>query len=252
MRFTIPFVFLLSLPFSPLQACNIDIYANKQMEPKVFFSEGEPKGILVDMLDYVSKDMGCQFHYKFSTWARAYKNMLDGNGAVIGLSKTANREKIIDYSDVMYIEEVLLVTHIDSIFEYKSINDLAGKVVLTSRGAHFDDEFEYAVENKLFISVKDNGNVAKRLERIAKGRADVAIISPGKFSFNNAIMNSSKLAALRDKLYILPTAFKKDPNYLGFSKTYDHQLFLKKFNTSLQKGKKSGAFKAIENKYKNE
>jgi len=221
------------------------------MEPKVFFSEGKAKGILVDMLDYVGKDIGCQFHYKFSTWARAYKNMLDRNGAVIGLSKTKEREKLIDYSDVMYIEDVLLVTHIDNAFEYKTINDLAGKIVLTSRGVHFDDEFERAIENKVFTSVTDNGNIAKRLERIAKGRADIAIISPGKFSFNNAIMNNPELADLQDKLYILPTVFKKDPNYLGFSKKHDHQAFIKQFNASLQKGKKSGIFKAIENRYNN-
>ncbi|MCP4322524.1 MAG: amino acid ABC transporter substrate-binding protein [Psychromonas sp.] len=234
---------------SPLSACSIDIYANKEMKPKVYLEAGKAKGILVEMMEYIGDDIGCQFNFKFSTWARAYKNMIDGNGGVIGLSKTKTREKIINYSDVMYVEDILLVTHIDHTFEYSTFNDLAGKSIITSRGAHFSDEFDKAVKSKIFTLIIDNGDIAKRLERVAKKRADVAIINPGMFSFNNAFVTTPELLDVKDQLYIMPTPFYHDPNYLGFSKKHDHQAFLKKFNHSMKKAKELGIFSDIEDKY---
>ena len=245
--YLLPFVLLLAT--APSQGCNIDVYANENMKPKVYLDNGKPAGILIEMMLFVSQDIGCQFNFKFSTWARAYKSMLNGEGAVIGLSKTTSREKIIDYSDVMYIEDILLVTHIDNAFDYSSINDLAGKTIVSSRGAHIGDEFEHAINTKLFTFIVDNGDISKRLERVAKGRVDVAIVSPGKYGFNNAFINRPALLALKDQLYIVPTVFRKAPNFLGFSKQTDHQDFLKKFNRSMKKGRQSGVFKAIEDKF---
>jgi len=243
------FLLLLFTFITPLSACNIDIYANEKMKPKVYFEDGQAKGILIEMMLYIGNDIGCQFNFKFSTWARAYRSMINGKGGVIGLSKTQNREKIIHYSDVMYVEDILLVTHIDHPFEYSNINDLAGKTVITSRGVNFSDEFDNAVKNKIFTYVNDNGDIAKRLERVAKKRVDVAIISPGTFSFNNAFVINPKLLAIKDQLYIIPTAFRHDPNYLGFSKKFDRQVFLKNFNRSMKKAKELGIFSNIEDKY---
>lgn len=240
--------FLLSA-ITASHACNIDIYANHHMKPKVYLESGQPKGILVDMMLFVGEDIDCQFNFKFSTWARAYKSMLNGDGGVIGLSKTASREEVIDYSDVMYMEDVLIITHIDNAFEYSNINDLAGKSIAFSRAANYSDEFEQALQDKIFTVIVDSGDVSKRLERVAKKRVDVAIISPGKFAFNNAFIDHPKLLTLKDQLYIVPTVLNKDPNFLGFSKQYDHKLFLKRFNESIKKGRSSGVFEKIEMKY---
>lgn len=125
MRRTIPFLLLFTL--MPSLACNIEIYADKNMKPIVYLEAGKPMGILIEMIMFVGQDINCQFNFKFSTWARAYKSMLDGGGGVIGLSKTASQEKIIDDSDVMYMEDILLVTNINHPFKYETINDLVGK-----------------------------------------------------------------------------------------------------------------------------
>jgi len=245
------YLFTLCLLFTSMtsQACNIDIYANQNMKPKIYIEDGKPAGILVEMMSFIAQDINCQFNYKFSTWARAYKNMLNGKGAVIGISKGLSREKLINYSDAIFTEEMLLVTHIDNVFQYNNIDDLLGKTVIASRGAYFGDKFEQAVMNKLLTFVPDNGDIAKRLERVARGRVDIAIISPGKYAFKNAFIKHSELLALKDQLYIVPTVFRRDLNFLGFSKKHNHKAFLEKFNLSLKKGHQSGAFKAIKDKY---
>lgn len=219
------------------------------MKPKAYIENGLPKGILIEMMEYIGTDIGCKFTYHFSTWARAYKSMLDNKGAAIGLSITENRKKIIDFSDVMYNEDILLVTHINTPFTYTGVQDLAGKTVSASRAAIFGDEFEKGIKENIFTFIGDNGDPVHRLKLVARGRLDVAIISPGLYAFNNVFSEHPELLAIKEKLYIVPATLSNDPNHLGFAKNNDHKDFLKKFNKSIKKGRKEGVFQAIENKY---
>ncbi|MFT6984365.1 MAG: polar amino acid transport system substrate-binding protein [Psychromonas sp.] len=240
---------ILLLATKQLLACEIDIYANAHMKPKAYIENGQPKGILIEMMDYIGADIGCKFTYHFSTWARAYKSMLDGKGGAIGLSTTQSRQSIIDFSDTMYNEEVLLVTNIKTPFTYTDVQDLAGKTVSTSRGALIGDEFERGIRENIFTFIGDNGDPAHRLRLVAKGRLDVAIISPGLYAFNNVFTEHPELLPIKEQLYIVPTPFTIDSNHLGFSKQNDHKDFLKKFNLSIKKARKKGVFQAIEKKY---
>ncbi len=135
--------------------CQLDIYANKNSKPKIYLKDGHANGIIKEMLDYVSQDINCTFNYHLSNWARAYKSMLDEKGAIIGLSKTSQRLQLIDYSNVIYIEKLVLVTHSENVFNYTTLNDLKGKTVGYSRGARISDEFEQAVENGLYTAPWD-------------------------------------------------------------------------------------------------
>jgi len=240
---------LLLLATAQSFACEINIYANGKMKPKAYLEDGQPRGILIEMMDYIGTDIDCKFIYHFSTWARAYKSMLDGKGGAIGLSITQNRQSIIDFSDIMYNEEVLLVTHINTPFTYTDVQDLAGKTVSTSRGAIIGDQFERGIREKIFTFIGDNGDPAHRLKLVAKGRLDVAIISPGLYAFNNVFVDHPELLAIREQLYIVPTPFAIDSNHLGFAKQNDHREFLKKFNLSMKKAREKGIFQAIEKKY---
>ncbi|WP_019613099.1 substrate-binding periplasmic protein [Psychromonas ossibalaenae] len=232
-------------------ACIIDIYANAKQKPKVYYENNRAQGVLIDMMQYVGADIGCQFNYHFSTWARAYKSMLDGKGGAIGLSISQERKKLIDYSDIMYFDDILLVTHIDNAFTYSGIQDLAGKTLGAPRGASYGDEFERGIREKVFTVLRDNGDLALRLKRIAKGRLDIAVINPGIQPFNDFFENNPELLDLKAQLYVVPTPFFRDPNYLGFIKEDNQKEFLKKFNNSMKKARGKGIFQAIEAKYQN-
>lgn len=248
------FIFFLSLLFPTMwaNACNIDIFANENMKPKAYLEKGQAKGILIDMMDYVGKDIGCTFNYHFSTWARAYKNMSDNKGGIIGLSFTQSRTELIDYSEVMYNEDVLLVSNVNSPIDYSNINDLKGKTLVASRSALYSDEFEEALKNKLFTFLGDNGDPVLRLKRVAKGRVDAALISPGFYAFNSIVRDHPEILEIKDQLYISPNKFTLDPNYLGFSKQSNQKEFLKKFNQSMRKAKEIGIFEDIEHKYEDQ
>lgn len=244
------FILFALLPaISQLNACEINIYANEKMKPKAYLEDGHAKGILIEMMDHVGKDINCKFNYHFSTWARAYKNMLDQKGGAIGLSFTSSRQHIIDFSDVMYNEEILLVTHVETPFTYNNLQDLAGKTVGTSRHAKIGDQFDKGIEENIFTFIPDNGDPAHRLKRVAKKRLDVAIVSPGLYAFNHVFIDHPELIDIKKALYIVPNTFGIDPNYLGFSKKSNRKAFLEKFNLSMKKARKTGVFQAIEKKY---
>ncbi|WP_369433788.1 substrate-binding periplasmic protein [Psychromonas sp. MME1] len=246
----IPAIFIsLLLPITDVFACHVNIFANENMKPKVYLENGQAKGILIDMMDYIGADINCKFSYHLSSWARAYKNMLDRKGGVIGLSFTHAREQLIDYSDVMYNEDILLVSHINSPLNYKNINDLSEKKLAASRSAMYSDEFEQAIKDNVFTFIADNGNPAHRLKLVAKERIDLAIISPGLHAFNSVFDDNPEMLSLKRLLYISPQKFFVNPNYLGFSKQSNHKAFLKKFNQSMKKARENGVFKAIEKKY---
>lgn len=237
------------LPLKQLYACAIDIYANEKMKPKAYLENGQAKGILIEMMDYIGADIDCKFTYHFSTWARAYKSMMDNKGGAIGLSWTQSRSDIIDFSDVMYNEDILLVSNIKTPIDYTGLQDLAGKTLGASRNAKFGGGFEKALNEHLFTYIGDNGDPLHRLKRVAKGRLDVAIIYPGLTAFNNIFAKNQELLDIKAKLHISKNKFMVDPNYLGFAKSNDHKDFLKKFNLSMKKARKAGIFKAIEDKY---
>jgi polar amino acid transport system substrate-binding protein len=245
-------ILFFSLLFTTLnlqaQKCEMVIFGNNTKAPKSYIEDGQNKGILVEMVDYIGKDMNCQFTVKLNPWKRAYNYALNDKGGIFGFSKNTERVKLFDYSDVMFYDDMLLVTLKDNKFKYSSIQDLKGKKVGVVRGGSFGEEFHKALKGNLFEIVEDS-NPQHRLAKLLRGVIDVALIGPGKAGVYDAINNNPKLIKNKEKFIILSTPFNRDPNYLGISKRMNKKDFLVRFNKSLQKGKESGAFDKIVQKY---
>ncbi len=231
--------------------CDFTFYGNHQKYPKSYLEDGVPKGIFIDMLNYIGKEMGCKFKYELAPWKRSYTNMLRGKGAIMGLSKTSDRMKIIDYSDVIYHDNLMLVVVKGKEFKYQGLDDLTGKRILSTRGASYSDEWEERRNEKLIEVIEDSGKLPQRIELLLRDRADAAIIGPGIESALNQINNDPYLQQRKDKIVFLKTPFKRDPNYIGFSKDLKKKGFIKEFNKYLAKGFKNGVFDKILEKYSN-
>jgi len=231
------------------QECNIKVYGNLNKYPKVYLENNQAKGILVEMMRYIGNEINCQFSFHLKPWKRAYLNMLEGNGAIIGLSKTSQREKLIDYSIPMYLDEVIAVSHKNNEFQYNDISDLYGLKVAYSRGASYGDKFDHAINQKLFIPYPDSGNIEGRIRMILYQRVDVGIFGPGTVKVKQILQDKQDLFERKDQLLFHPKAFKEDLNYLGFAKGQYSREFLDSINRAIRKGKASGAFSRIEMTY---
>ena len=149
-RFLIMFC---ALSLSSISSANepIYIFGNDSKPPKNYVENKKSKGILINIMEYISEEIEQPFEYNLYPWKRAYLLAVHGEGGIIGLSKTESRMLIFDYSDVMFYDEILICVLKGNEFEYNEIGDLRGKTVGVIRGAVFGSEFETAMETKLFI-----------------------------------------------------------------------------------------------------
>lgn len=228
----------------------ITILGNDYKIPKIYNENGVPKGILVDIARYIDNRMdNYAFNIELYPWARAYRYAVEGKGGIIGLSKTKERLNIFDYSDVVYYDDVIIVVLKGSEFPFAAMEDLKKKKIGIGRGGSFGDDYERAKKSGLFEVVEDSGPVA-RLKMLLKKRIDCALISPGKYALYQTIEQDDILLRSIEEFTILPKPFKRDPNFLGFSKKMGMQGFLKKFNAAVKHGYEIGAIQKIIDKYK--
>lgn len=223
----------------------IIILGNNYKIPKIYEEDGVPKGILIDIVHYLDNQLSeSHFKIKLYPWARAYKNAVEGEGGIIGLSKNHERLKLFDYSDVVYYDEVIIVVIKGSEFQYTTIEDLKGKTIGIGRGGSFGDDFE-RYKQMGFYHVREDNGPSYRLMHLLNKTIDAALVSPGLTALFKVIQQNKILTDNKEKFVVLPKAFKSDPNYLGFSKKLGMKEFLGKFNKALENGYKNGEIKKI-------
>lgn len=236
---------ILSLQTTPVLGNEVTILGSDYNSPKIYGEDLLSKGILVDIVKYIDGQMGNHtFNIELYPWARAYRMALAAKGGIIGLSKTSDRLKLFDYSDVIYYDEVVIVVLKSQVFDFNTINDLKGKMMGIGRGGSFGDEYEKAKKEGLFEVKEDNGPVF-RLVDLLENRIDCALMSPGEFALNETVKRHKHLMKNKDRFVILPKPFKRDPNFLGFSKKMGMQSFLKDFNKTLKLGLENGKIQNI-------
>ncbi len=243
---------LLFLSFSicsvGISSCELEIFGNEDKPPKNWNESGKAKGILVEMIEQIAQEINCQLDVKLYPWARSYKYARKGKGGIIGFSKNVERLALFDYSDVMYFDEIVVVVMKGKEFDYRNISDLKNRKVSTVRNASFGEEYENAVRSGELIAV-EGGSPVKRLRRLLHTRVDAVLIGPGKQGVYNAINKDNELRENQQRFVILPTPFKRDPNYLGFAKTMNKSALIEQINIAIQKGHANGMFQAIADKY---
>jgi len=244
MKYIAIYISLIALSISHTLAEPIQIYGNYNKAPKSMLVDKQPQGILVDMMNYIGTEKGWNFKINLYPWKRSYSLSLQGHGGIFGLSKTKERMRIFDYSDVMFYDELLLVVMKEKSFAFSELSDIAGRKVGIVRGASFGDDYEKAIKEGHIVPVEVSSPV-QRLKMLISGRLDAVLIGPSKVAVELVFAKDPELKNMRNLFYILPNPLKRDPNHLGFAKEMKMKPFLKEFNAELKKGYESGAFEKI-------
>jgi polar amino acid transport system substrate-binding protein len=189
------------------------VFTSSQTAPKTYLNHDRPTGYLVEITAEALHRAGYLPQVEALPWARAVAEAEAGEGLVTGFSRTVERDRLFDYSDVVYEDRVVLVTRRDADFPFASLDDLAGRSIGIQRGSSFGPELEAALDQ--FHVVRDNGH-CERLRMLGAGRIDGAIVSGGVagVSFNVATAGLD----LHD-LVIHATPVALDPNYIAIAKS---------------------------------
>ncbi|MBF0290174.1 MAG: transporter substrate-binding domain-containing protein [SAR324 cluster bacterium] len=242
-RFISFLIISLSLIFT-VYAEEIVISGNSAKAPKIWREDGQPKGILTDIMLYAGKELGVDFVIKLYPWKRAYTLAERSKAGIVGISKNEERLRIFDYSEPLYYDEVVLVVKRGNEFKYERNEDLKEKTIGACRGCTFGPEYE---EAKKYFQVEPDNAKVKRLRKLLTGRIDAAIFNPGAAALNHEL--SLTKAFKRDQFTVLKKPITKDPNYLAFAKNLNMKDFLEKFNQVIQKGYEDGTIQKIIARY---
>jgi len=201
------------------------IYANDNKPPKCWVENGKPRGILIDILAWISLQSGHKFQVDLYPWKRTYSMGLAGQGGIVGLSMNAERLKLFDYSKPLFYDDVMLVVLKGGEFSYAELEDLRGKRLAIGRGTAFGGEFDRGKQRGIFTIVETN-NPAQGYHLMRDGQVDAVLIGPGRRGVKMVFEGDPKLAAFVDEYVVLPIPLVRDPNYLGFAKSMNKKKFL--------------------------
>jgi len=241
-------LFFLLMSFSPCQARQLVVLFGTDSKPPKSWKKGStPHGIQVDILREIECRTDLTFDIQMYPWKRAYMHALEGKGGIFGLSMTEGRKKIFDYSQIMCMDEMRIVTLKGHEFSFHCIPDLKGKTIGVTRGASYGDAYDKAL-GTVFTPCYD-GKPVIRLRMLLAGRTDAALIGPGKAALDYVIKNDPGLMPHADKFVVLDTPFNIDPNFIGFHKSMKQRKTLMKINRALSSMWKDGTISRIMTKY---
>lgn len=226
---------------SGLRAETLVVYGDDNYLPVIHLdAAGKPAGVLVDILRKVSARNGDTYDIQLFPWKRAYELARRGGGAVVGVSLTAERSDLFDFSDPIYNDDIQIIVRSGHVFPFETISDLRGKTLGGVIGASYGDLVDNAIQDGLFKVDRDVGQ-AGRLRKLLLGRIDGAIIGNGLAGFEAVLQSEPELLAQRNQLVILKTPLARDPLYLAVAKSMNQRDVIERFNKALRELQRSGA-----------
>ena len=121
-------IVLLMVPHTNLMAIdNLPLIVRVSDYPPYYFrnEQGEWLGIEIEVLEEVLKEAGLDYEYMQMPWGRALEQMKIGEvNIMLALSRTAEREKYIDYVGASRYEQMVLVVKKENInMDIKRLDD---------------------------------------------------------------------------------------------------------------------------------
>jgi polar amino acid transport system substrate-binding protein len=205
----------------------------------------ERKGFVTEIVTAVFKEMGLETQYSFFPWKRCESVLENGEAfAAFPYVKTADREKIFDFSDVVANTTgrfFYLKSNIKQKVSWKTLADLKTYKVGGTLGYWYEKDFKEAGLNVYYAGSDENN-----LKHLYSGTIDIVAM--------DELMGWHYITKLYPKevnrFDTLNKPLNDMPLYLMISKKYPNSAELKiKFNKALIKIKKNGVLAAILKKY---
>lgn len=236
-------IFLASAGFAA-QAETLPVCSGDSFAPLVYSQKENPAGLLPAVLERASRLSGDRYQLQLYPWKRAYVQAERGDCGILGLSHTAERAKIFDYSAALYDNDIYIVTRSDKVFPYKRLDDLKGKVIGAFNGESFGEDVDKAAAAGLFTLEVDASNESRMLKLLA-GRLDAAFIAGGQVGLETVMKTNSKLQENRHQFTVLSVPLVHDPLHLAFQKSMNKKDALQRFDKALATMRRNGELKRL-------
>jgi len=112
-------------------------------------------------------------------WRRAQMKAKNGEGMLFGATETPERSRIFSFSKPLLELNQWLVTPAQRPINFRTWEDLRGKVISISSGGQFGAEFE-AQRGKLFTVEENAVTMASRFKMLDSGRVDAVLVDSNR------------------------------------------------------------------------
>jgi len=216
--------------------------------PYEYTQNGEIKGMAVDIVKLIFKEMNQPITIEVLPWARAIRYIKEGKrDAIFTAFKNSKRETFADYSTSVLMPQVvsLFVKKGSSIKYEGEFNEFSQYSIGVVRKVSYGKLLDEALSNNIFKRVDAVNDGTQNFKRLLKGRID--IIASNKYGGMYILKQLGKL----DEVTVLPEQLQAVSSYIAFSKKRNLTHIRDKFDVILKRLKKDGTYSKILDSYFN-
>ena len=210
--------------------------------PYYYQTDGRISGICVDVIDRVAETLGVKIVYKQYPWKRMLLSAEKGEvDAIFPLFKTADREKYLDFGDlVLAFEEVIFFVNKNSpLNNRKKIDEVFNFPIGVVDGYSYGEYFDSKKDFKKVVTLGDY----HLMTMFQHKRFEVGIGN------RYVVMHNSLQRGIENDISFLEPPLTSEPLYLAFSKKSNNTNLLDRFSEELMNLRKSGVYAQILQKH---
>ncbi len=207
-------------------------------------SELPEKGLTTALVTAAFKASGHDAEVDFIPWARALKEVEDGNADVVmGAYFNEERSKIFHYSKEIYSLDLGMIARPNlGVRKYNSLRELAPYKIGVSRGFANSEEFDAASYLDKQVATYPNLNIRK----LFRGRIDIAVMNFDLFRYE-----AKKEGFCISDVEFMEPPLKKQGLYVMASRNIDDgERIIEDFNRGLDSIRESGEFLRIVSRFR--
>lgn len=224
----------------------IRIFGADMTPPKYYLENGKARGYAFEIAVEALRRAGYRGAPEAMPWARALQSSLDGQGIIVGFSRTEQRE--VDYlytAQPMFVDPVVLVYRKGDPQFAASPPSLIKARVAVPRSARYCPDYNRDIAQAAMVMETSDGE--QRLALLARQRVDIAVFSGGATTVETAALKAGFDLA---EFTISPQTICLDPNYIGIGRRFPGGEALRdKLDTALSGMTRDGTIEAIKTPY---
>lgn len=194
--------------------------------------------LVVELVKQLAEETGIKLVLSPYPWRRAQVMAENGEGLLFGAAVTPERARSLNFTRPLYAVNQWLVSSADRPLAFRRWEDLRGKVISISSGAHYGAEFEQ-YRGKLFTVEENAASNVGRLKMVTAGHVDAALAeSVGSPEQLGAYMNCFYKDAGRWVVAEKPVG--AEPALIAVPKTPPFASLLPTLNNAIEQLIKSG------------
>jgi len=221
-------------------------FATFEQPPVIYNQKGQLKGIAVEIVKAVFKEMEQPVQFTSYPFSRSLKMVRENQAdAIFAIVKNKSREEEFIFSQqVLLNQDAVLLVNYDSDIQYNgNLVNLRHYRFATLRSATYGSQWQNAITNNALPRVIELTTYRQSLLMLEKNRVDIVIGS------HITLAQEIKNLNAQHKYKVLYPPLESVPTYMAFSKTKQNYQLKEKFDQILKQFKQDGRYQQIVQAY---